>query len=130
MKRAVFSGMDQPSSRIRLLDLNNLPNVTAIGQAYQRMVDLLTGAVMQHYSFSPKGIHTLSLLYGDGHSGYILWTDDDRTVSLPLSPELVLSQKQTADGKQVPTAETVTITPMPLYLKIYNGHLTSRDYSP
>lgn len=124
MERAVFYGMDQPWSRIRLLDLNNLPHVAVTGEAYQRMVDWLSGASMHHYTFSSNGVHTISLQYADGHSGYVLWTDDDRTASIALPPELALSQLQTADGRQVPAAETVTITSMPLYLKMYDDHLS------
>lgn len=130
MERAVFYGMDQPWSRIRLLDLKNLPNVAVTGQAYQRIVDWLTGASMHQYSFSSKGLHTISLLYADGRSGYVLWTDDDRTATIQLSPELALSQMQTADGKQVPATETVTITSMPLYLKKYDDHLTLPEIVP
>ncbi|MGE7272113.1 GH39 family glycosyl hydrolase [Brevibacillus panacihumi] len=130
MERAVFYGMDQPWSRIRLLDLNRLPNVAVTGQSYQRMVEWLTGASMHQYTFSTQGIHTLSLTYADGRSGYILWMDDDRTAQLSLPPELAMSQMQTADGKQVPAAQTITVTSMPLYLKSYDDHRALPEIFP
>ncbi|GED69114.1 hypothetical protein BRE01_28160 [Brevibacillus reuszeri] len=123
MNRAVFYGMDQPWSRIRLLDLAHLPNVAATGRAYQRMVDWLTGATIHQYVVSREGVHTVSLTYPDGRAGYILWTDDDRSVLFPLSAELAISQTQAADGTALPTSDAITVTNLPLYVKLLSSQV-------
>lgn len=123
MNRAVFYGMDQPWSRIRLLDLAHLPNVAVTGRAFQRMVDWLTGATIHQYMVSHEGVHTVSLTFPDGLAGYIFWTDDDRSVLFPLSSELAFSQIQAADGTTLPASDAITVTNLPLYVKLLSSQV-------
>jgi hypothetical protein len=137
VERTYFYGTDAFWSALRIINKNNLSELTAAGHSFQRISSWLSGAKMLKFYRHQDGYYAVILTYKNGSRAMIVWTEDgiryDMSVPLSMGIYKIISgdgnpahvnlrnNKKTIEINNIPTllrfSKPVIELPSPVYIE-------------